>query len=147
VQKNILTFAANFLYPLSSNEFLSFSENSTFEFMIHLCFNRFGVPLVSNPSLRSFLHTVCQRFCQTSEPCPNPYSLSYCSKDGGERRWRGGGGGVGEDLSLNTDFFTDRPAQTILLNPLHYTVTKVHSRCWRSPWVKTKYTAGPHIHA
>ena len=32
--KNILTFAANFSYPLSSNKFLSFSENSNFEFMI-----------------------------------------------------------------------------------------------------------------
>ncbi len=43
--------------------------------------------------------------------------------DSGERR-RGGGGGVGEDLSLNMDFFTDKTAQNVLLNPLHYTVTK-----------------------
>ena len=127
--KNIPTFAANFSYPLSSNEFLSFSENSTFDFMIRFCFNRLGVPLVSNPSLRSFLHTVCQRFCQSSEPCPNSYSLSYCSKDGGERsRGGGGGGGVGEDLSLNTDFFTDktRPNYTSQPFTLHCNKKSIH---------------------
>ena len=95
------------------------------------CFNRFSVPLVSNPSLRSFLHTVCQRFCQSSEPCSNSLVYLYCSKDGGERSW----GGVGEDLSLNMYFFTDRPAQTILLNPFHYTATK-------SPFTSLEITMG-----
>ena len=133
--KNIPTSAANFLYPLSSNEFLSFSENSTFKFMIRLCLNRFGVPLVSNPSLRSFLHTVCQRFCQSSEPCPNPYNLSYCPKLVARGAGGGLGGGVGEDLSLNMYFFTDRPAQTILLNPFHYTATK-------SPFTLLEITMG-----
>jgi hypothetical protein len=127
VLKNIPTFAANFSYPLLSNEFLSFSENSTFEFMIRLCFNRFGVPLVSNPSLRSFLHTIFQRFCQTGEPCPNPYSLPYCSKDGGERS--GGGGGAGEDLSLNTDFFTDKTRPNCTSQPftLHCNKKSIHA--------------------
>ena len=47
----------------------------------------------------------------------------------------GWGGGVGEDLSLNMYFFTDRPAQTILLNPLHFTVTK-------SPFTSLEITMG-----
>ena len=66
--------------------------------------------------------------------CPNPLVYLYCSKDGGERSW-GGGGGVGEDLSLNMYFFTDRPAQTILLNPFHYTATK-------SPFTSLEITMG-----
>ena len=123
--KNILTFAANLSYPLSSNEFLSFSENSTFEFMICFCFTRLGVPLVLNPSLRSFLHTVCQRFCQSSEPCSNSLVYLYCSNDGGERSW---GGGVGEDLSLTMYFFTDRPAQIYTSQPfsLHCNKKSIH---------------------
>jgi hypothetical protein len=47
----------------------------------------------------------------------------------------GGWGGVGEDLSLNMYFFTDRPAQTILLNPFHYTATK-------SPFTLLEITMG-----
>ncbi len=84
--------------------------------------------LWSNPSLRSFLHTVCQRFCQSSEPCPNPYSLSYCPKDGGERSQGGGWGGVGEDLSLNMDFFTDktRPNYTSQPFTLHCNKKSIH---------------------
>jgi hypothetical protein len=46
-----------------------------------------------------------------------------------------GVGGVGEDLSLNMYFFTDRPTQIILLNPLHYTVTK-------SPFTSLEITMG-----
>jgi hypothetical protein len=42
---------------------------------------------------------------------------------------------VGEDLSLNMYFFTDRPAQTILLNPFLYTATK-------SPFTSLEITMG-----
>ena len=56
-------------------------------------FNRFGVPLVSNPSLRSFLHTVCQRFCQSSEPCPNPLVYLLLFKGWWREELGGGGGG------------------------------------------------------
>ena len=125
--KNILTFAANFSYPLSPNQFLSFSENSTFEFMIRFGFTRLGVPLVSNHSLRSFLHTVCQRFCQSSEPCSNSLVYLLLFKWWCERSW-GGGGGVGEDLSLNTDFFTDktRPNYTSQPFTLHCNKKSIH---------------------
>ncbi len=122
----------------------AFSENSTFEFSTRFCFNRFGVPLVSNPSLRCFLHTLCQRFCQTSEPCSNPMFFLLFN---GQWREGAGGGGEGEetrvDLCLNTDFFTDKARPNYTFQP--FTLQrKVHSRCWKSPLVKTKYTAGPH---
>ena len=113
--------------PFRLTNFSAFSENSTFEFLICFCFNRFGVPLVSNPSLRCFLHTICQRFCQTSEPCPNP--MVFLLFNG---QWReGGGGGEGDetrvDLCLNTDFSLIRPAQTILFNPLHCYEKFIHA--------------------
>ena len=125
--KNIPTFVANFSYPLSSNEFLGFSENSTFKFMIRLCFNCFGVPLVSNPSLRSFLHTVCQRFCQSSEPCPNPWFI-LLFKGWWREELGGGGGGVGEDLSLTMYFFTAGPTQIYTSQPfsLHCNKKFIH---------------------
>ena len=47
----------------------------------------------------------------------------------------GWGGGVGAGLSLNMYFVTDRPAQTILLNPFHYTATK-------SPFTLLEITKG-----
>jgi hypothetical protein len=64
--------------------------------------------------------------------------------DSGER---GQGGGEGDetrvDLCLNTDFFTDKAPPNYNFQP--FTLQqKVHSRCWKSPLVKTKYTAGPH---
>ncbi len=111
--------------------FSAFSENSSFEFLIRFCFNRFGVPLVSNPSLRSFLHTVCQRFRQTSEPCPNPMvylivQWTVARGGGGVGGWVGGG--VGEDLSFNTDFFTDktRPNYTSQPFTLHCNKKFIH---------------------
>jgi hypothetical protein len=46
---------------------------------------------------------------------------------------------------LNTDFFTDKARPNYTFQP--FTLQrKVHSRCWKSPLVKTKYTAGPHSH-
>ena len=109
--------------PFRLTNFSAFSENSTFEFLTRFCFNRFGVPLVSNPSLRCFLHTICQRFCQTSEPCSNPMFFLLFNGQWREEA-RGMGGGVGEDLCLNTDFFTDKTRPKYTSQPLHYTVTK-----------------------
>ena len=142
--KNILTFAANFSYPLSSNEFLSFSENSTFEFMIRFCFTRLGVPLVSNPSLRSFLHTAMPRFCQSSEPCSNSLIYLLLFKRWCERS-RGGGGGGGGGSKFNRVFLHRWTHPNSCFSTLFITLQqKVHSRRWRSPRVKTKYTASPH---
>ena len=107
--------------PFRLTTFSAFSENSTFDFLIRFCFNRFGVPLVSNPSLRVFLHTICQRFHQTSEPCPNPLDFLLFNGQWREEAGGWGGWGVGEDLSLNTDFFTDktRPKYTSQPFTLH----------------------------
>ncbi len=38
------------------------------------------------PQSAKFLHTVCQRFCQLSEPCSDPCFLLF------NGQWRGGGG-------------------------------------------------------
>ncbi len=85
--KNIPGFAVSFSYPFFVlTNFSAFSENPTFESFPRFCFIRLGVPLAM------FLHTVCQQFCQPSEPCSDP-CFSFCSMDNGERG-RGGGRGV-----------------------------------------------------
>jgi hypothetical protein len=123
--------------PFRLTNFSAFSENSTFEFLTRFCFNRFGVPLVSNPSLRCFLHTICQRFCQTSEPCPNP--MVFLLFNG---QWREGAG-WDEGGSMFEHGFLHKARPNYTFQP--FTLQrKVHSRCWKSPLVKTKYTAGPH---
>ncbi len=144
--KNILTFAANFSYPLLSNEFLSFSENSTFDFMIRfLLLLAFGVPLVSNPSLRSFLHTAMPRLCQSSEPCSNSLIYLLLFKRWCERS-RGGWGGGGGGSKFNRVLLHRWTHPNLYISTLFITLQpKVHSRRWRSPRVKTKYTASPHI--
>jgi len=61
------------------------------------------------------------------------------------KEWRGAGGQVwkGRILSLTKNSHRYSPAQTLYFLT-HYTATKIHSRCWRSPLAKKKYTAGPH---
>jgi hypothetical protein len=111
--------------PFRLTNFSAFSENSTFEFLTRFCFNRFGVPLVSNPSLRRFLHTICQRFCQTSEHCPNPrFFLLFNGQ-----WWEGAGEGdeTRVDLCLNTDFFTDKTRPIYTFQPLHCNEKFIHA--------------------
>ncbi len=56
----------------------------------------------------------------------------------------GVGGGVGEDLSL-TCISSQIDPPKLYFSTLFITLQqKVHSRRWRSPWVKTKHTAGLH---
>jgi hypothetical protein len=40
-------------------------------------------------------------------------------------------------------FFTDKARPNCTFQPVTLQ-RKVHSRCWKSPLVKTKYTADPH---
>ncbi len=104
--------------------FSALSENSTFEFLTRFCFNHLGVPLASNPRLLRFLHTVCQRFCQPSEPC-----FSFCSTDNG-KMGRGGGRGVkceGVGSVFNHEFSLIRPPKLIIFNPLHCYKKSIHA--------------------
>ena len=90
--KNILTFAANFSYPLSPNEFLSFSENSTFDFMIRFCFySPLVYPYCRTPVCEVFCTQPCHDFANPANPVLTPWFIFYCSNDGA----RGAGGGVG----------------------------------------------------
>ncbi len=56
--------------------------------------------------------------------------------------WGGGGGGGSE---FNRVFVNRWTQPNLYISTLFITLQqKVHSRCWRSPRVKTKYTAMPH---
>ncbi len=127
--------------PFRLTNFSAVSENSTFEFLTRFCFNSFDVPLVSNPSLPCFCTQYANDFAKPANPALTPVFPFV--------QWtvaRGGGGGGDEmrvDLCLNTDFFTDKARPNYTFQP--FTLQrKVHSRCWKSPLVKTKYTADPH---
>ncbi len=117
VLKTYPLFAANFSYPFSPNEFLSFFGKLYFEFLTRFCFNRFGVPLVSNLVCDVFC-TICQRFCQTSEPCPNP--MVFLLFNG---QWREGGGGGGRGMRRGWIYVwtrissPTRPARIVPFNP------------------------------
>ncbi len=54
--------------PFRLTNFSAFSENATFEFLTRFCFNRFGVPLVSNPSLRCFCTQYANDFAKPANP-------------------------------------------------------------------------------
>ena len=57
----------------------------------------------------------------------------------------GGGGGGGGGSKFNCVFLHRWTHPNLYFSTLFITLQqKVHSRRWRSPWVKTKYTAGPH---
>ena len=139
--KNILTFAANFSYPLLSNEFLSFSENSTFDFMIRFCFTRLWcTPSVEPQSAKFSAHSHANDFANPANPVLTPWFIFYCSNDGA--RGAGGGGGGSK---FNRVFLHRWTHPNLYFPTLFITLQqKVHSRRWRSPWVKTKYTACPH---
>ena len=139
--KNILTFAANFSYPLSPNEFLSFSENSTFDFMIRFCFySPLVYPHCRTPVCEVFCTQPCHDFANPANPVLTPRFIFYCSNDGA--RGAGGGGGGSK---FNRVFLHRWPHPNLYISTLFITLQqKVHSRRWRSPWVKTKYTAIPH---
>ncbi len=127
--KNILTFAANFSYPLSSNEFLSFSENFTSEFMIRFCFTRLGVPLVSNPGLRSFsAHSYANDSANPANPVLTPWFI-FIVQMMVARRAGGGGWGVGGGGSkFNMYFLTAGPTQIYTSQPfsLHCNKKFIH---------------------
>ena len=94
-------------------------------FRIHdpLCFARLGVPLVSNPILRSFpAHSHANNFANPANPVLTPWFI-LLFKYGGRESW-GVGGGVGEDLSLTRTSSPPNPPKSIHLNPFHYTATK-----------------------
>jgi hypothetical protein len=73
------------LFLVSTNSF--FHENLNFWMLTRPCFTCVGIPLASNPDLLKFLHTICQWFCQPSEPCLYP-----CFPFFNKQWWRSGGG-------------------------------------------------------
>ena len=109
--------------------------------MIRFCFTRLGVPLVSNPSLRSFsAHSYANDFANPANPVLTPWFIFYCSSNGA--RGAGGGGGGSK---FNRVFLHRWTHPNLYFSTLFITLQqKVHSRRWRSPRVKTKYTAIPH---
>jgi hypothetical protein len=128
--KNIPGFCRQLFVPLFCfNEFLSS--------LIKLCF-RISNPLLLHSSRRTpsiepqpakFLHTVCQRFCQPSEPCSDP-CFSFCTTDNGERGWGGGRGVKCERVGsvFNHEFTPIGPhPKFILFNPLHCYKKFIHA--------------------
>jgi hypothetical protein len=72
-----------------------------------------------------FLHTKCQQFCQTSEPCSNP-----CFSPLFNGQWReGAGGGIRRGwIYVWTRISSPiKPAQIILFNPLHCNEKFIHA--------------------
>ncbi len=113
------------------------SWNLAFEFLTRLCFIHLVVSLASNPRLLSFCTQYANDFTNPANPDLIP--VFFCSTDNGE----GGGGGVGGvkcervESIFNQELTPIGPHPNfILFNPLH--CYKIHSRCWRSPLVKTK---------
>jgi len=61
-------------------------------------------------------------FANPANPVLTPWFI-LLFKYGGRESW-GGGGGVGEDLSLTRTSSPPDPPKSIHLNPFHYTATK-----------------------
>ena len=86
-------------------------------------------PVVEPQSAKFFCTQLCQRFCQSSEPCSNSLVYLLLFKWWCERSWGGWGGGVGEDLSLTVYFFTAGPTQIYTSQPfsLHCNKKFIHA--------------------
>ncbi len=94
------------------------------------------------PRPAKFLHTVCQRFCQPSEPCSDPCFLLF------NGQWRGGAGGGVKcervESMFNQELTPIGPHPNfILFNPLHCYKKFIHA-AGDHHWSRQKYTAGPH---
>ena len=104
------------------NEFLFSWKIFTFEFNPPLLHSYRRNPSIE-PWIAKFLHTVCQRFCQHSEPCLYPcFSIFQQTM---VKVWWGAGGQVwkGRILSLTKNSHRYGPAQTLYFLT-HYTATK-----------------------
>ncbi len=116
------------LYSFSPNKFLSSFGKLYFRISNPLLLHSSRCTPSIEPQPAMFLRTVCQPFCQPSEPCSN-LCFSFCSN--GQWREGVGGGGRGDakrvDLCLNTDFSLIRPAQIVLFNPLHCNEKSIHA--------------------
>ena len=133
--KNIPGFCRQLFVPLFCfNEFLiSF---------IKLCFRIFNPLLLHSsrctpsiePQSAKFLHTVCQRFCQLSEPCSDPCFSSVQRTMA--RGWGGGGGVKCERVEsmFNQELTLIGPHPNfILCNPLH---------CYKNSFTLLEITIG-----
>ena len=95
--------------------------------------------LTSNPELLNFTPAMPTIFANTANPVFIP--VFYFSTNNGEGLEGGGGSSVkGYDSKFSQNSHRYSPAQTLYFLT-HYTATKIHSRCWRSPLAKKKYTA------
>ncbi len=126
--------------PFRLTNFSAFFGKLYFRIVNPLLLQSFRCTPSVEPQSAMFLHTICQRFCQTSEPCSNPcFSLLF------NGQWREGAGGGREEggSMFEHGFLTDKARPNYTFQP--FTLQrKVHSRCWKSLLVKTKYTADPH---
>jgi hypothetical protein len=94
VLKHIHFLAVNFSCPFSPNEFLSFFGKLSFESLTRFCFNRFGVPLVSNPSLQSFCTQYANGFAKPANPVlilVFPFVQTDSGREGGKEGCEEGG--------------------------------------------------------
>jgi hypothetical protein len=94
VLKHTHFLAVNFSYPFSPNEFPSFFGKLSFKSLTRFRFNRFGVLLVSNPSLRSFCTQYANGFAKPANPVlilVFPSVQTDSSEGGGKGGCEGGG--------------------------------------------------------
>jgi hypothetical protein len=86
--KNIPGFCRQLFVPLFRfNEFLCSFMKPCFRILNPLLLHPPRCTPGIEPQSAKFLHTVCQRFCQPSEPCSDPCFLLF------NGQWRGGWGG------------------------------------------------------
>ena len=98
--------------------------------------------LTSNPELLNFTPAMPTIFANTANPVFIPVSIFHQTM---VQELRGAGGQMrkGTNLSLtrtHTDIAPPNPYASWPITLLQ----KIHSRCWRSPPAKKKYTAPPH---
>ena len=109
------------------NEFPFFMKSLLSNIQSALLYSSRWTPSIE-PQTATFLHTVCQWFCQHSEPCLNPcFSIFQQTMVKG---WRGAGGQVwkGRILSLTKNSHRYGPTQTLILfDPLHCYKKFIHA--------------------
>ena len=117
-------------------------------FRIHdplLLYSSRCTPSVEPQSAKFSAHSYANDFANPANPVLTPWFIFIVQMMVREELGGGGWGGGGGGSKFNHVFLHRWTHPNLYFSTLFITLQqKVHSRRWRSPWVKTKYTAGPH---